>query len=88
MEKALHSKDVMKLLEELRASVPKAECWSCDCLQGFITQLEFDSADNVSELTNPLKVSRVEMHSCLGCEPCPPAEVHVGYIRREKEAGS
>jgi hypothetical protein len=28
--------DVKILLQELRASVPKAECWSCDCLQGFV----------------------------------------------------
>ena len=63
--------DVKMLLQGLQASVPRAECWSCDCLQGLVVQLELDARDDVAYLTHPLRVLRSEMHGCLGCVPCP-----------------
>lgn len=51
------------------------ECRDCECLQGVLVQIEIDAADNVSDITGPLKVSPAQMHSCLGCDPCPPAEI-------------
>lgn len=68
-------------LEELRASVRHDECWTCDCLQGFITQLELDACEDVSDLTDALKVPRSKLHGCLGCDPCPPGAAFSDYIR-------
>jgi hypothetical protein len=80
----LKQKDVQKLVDEILRSIPHEECRTCDCFLGFITQLELDAQEDVSTIANPLKVSRDRMHSCLGCNPCPPAEAHSDYIRKNQ----
>jgi hypothetical protein len=72
--------DVRILLQGLRASVPRAECWSCDCLQGLVVQLELDTGDDVAYLIDPLRAPRSHMHGCLGCVPCPPASAFAKYL--------
>jgi hypothetical protein len=80
MKRKPSADDVKILLQELRASVPRAECWSCDCLQGLVVQLELDAGDDVAHLTHPLRVPRSQMHGCLGCAPCPPASAFAKYL--------
>lgn len=74
--------DAARRLDKARQAVPKDACWSCDCFQGFLTQLELDAAEDVTDLTDPLKVPREQMHGCLGCDPCPPGEAYSQYLRR------
>jgi len=62
MTQKLTLDDIERLLQELRVSTQKDECWSCDCLQGFFTQLELDATQEAGELIHPLKVSRSHMH--------------------------
>ena len=38
--------DVQPVLERLREELPRDECRTCDCLQGFLTQLELDADDD------------------------------------------
>jgi hypothetical protein len=85
MAKELTVEDVEVLLGRLRGLVEKQECWSCDCLQGLITQLELDVAGDVSHVTASFKVPREKLHSCLGCDPCPPAALFAQYIRSRME---
>ena len=85
MERKLRLEEVERSLEELRASAQKDECWSCDCLQGFLCQLELDAGEEVAELTVSLKVPPSQMHGCLGCQPCPPGEIVARYIRWQKD---
>jgi len=85
MEREPTLDEVKSFLEKLRASPQKEECWSCDCLQGLLYQLELDAGEEVAELTISLKVPSSEMHGCLGCEPCPPGEVFARYIRWQKD---
>jgi hypothetical protein len=75
--------EVEVLLKELSDIVSHQECWTCDCLRGFLVQLEMDAAEDVSDLVSPLKIDNSKMHGCLGCEPCPPAEAFSRYIRRK-----
>jgi len=63
------------LVERLRSSMCRDECRDCECLQGVLVQIEIVAGEDVSEITGPLKVSAEQMHSCLGCNPCPPAEI-------------
>jgi hypothetical protein len=86
MEKGLTVEEVKELLDRLSAATTREECRSCDCLQGFIVQLELDAAEDVRGLTEAFKVSREQVHGCLGCEPCPPAELFSEYIRRGKDS--
>jgi hypothetical protein len=86
MGRKLTAADVVKLLGDLQASVDKDECWSCECLQGYLIQLEMDASEDVTALTSPFKVARSEMHECLGCDPCPPGELHASYLRNKRLA--
>jgi hypothetical protein len=67
-------------LEQLRKTVRHPECRTCDCYVGFANQLQLDCVDDVSDLTGEFAVPKAEMHPCLGCEPCPPAELYADYL--------
>jgi hypothetical protein len=85
MEREPTVDEVKSFLEKLRASTQKEECWSCDCLQGFLCQLELDAGEEVAELPASLRVSSSQMHECLRCEPCSPGEIFAHYIRWQKD---
>jgi len=70
-----------KLLTQLEQSAPREACWSCECLQGFLTQLEPDATNDARLLLGDYKVRPERLHGCLGCEPCPPAEVFADHLR-------
>ncbi len=78
---ALSRTQVQAVLERLQRVVRHDPCWSCDCLQGLLTQLELDAGEDVTDLTARLKVPRDRMHGCLGCDPCPPGAVYADYLR-------
>lgn len=73
-----------RLLAKLKTSLPKEECGTCDCLQGLLSQLELDLGSEIRPLTKPLRVTDREMHGCLGCNPCPPAEIFAEYTRERR----
>ncbi len=80
MTQNLTKSDAEKIITQLRRAVPMEECWTCDCLQGLLTQLEMDADTNVADLTSVLKKGRDQMHGCLGCDPCPPGEQYSQYL--------
>ncbi len=90
MGKRLAIDQVERLLIQTMASLRHEECSTCECLQGFITQLELDAADAlaVAEITRPWKVSRTDMHACLGCDPCPPGSAFADHIKARKNAAT
>lgn len=70
--------------KKIRKAAIKNDCWTCDCLQGFITQLLIDlEREDTSELKKLLKDKQF-LHSCLGCDPCPPGELFTKYLRNKK----
>ena len=79
---------IKRLIDEVLRRLPREECRTCDCFQGFVTQLNLDAQDDVSDITAPLEVPKNKMHGCLGCNPCPPAEAFSDYIRQRKETKS
>jgi hypothetical protein len=81
MEQSLTAKEAEAFLARLKESIIKEECWSCDCLQGFIVQIELDATEDVTHLTAPFVVPKEKMHTCLGCDPCPPGAIYSHYIR-------
>ena len=81
MSDQLSIKSIEAMLLALRRSVRREECFTCDCLQGFLTQLEIDAEPAAAELVEPLKAPATQMHCCLGCDPCPPGEVYADYLR-------
>ncbi|MFP3937144.1 MAG: hypothetical protein ACLFVW_02290 [Phycisphaerae bacterium] len=84
----LSRENVSDLLQQLRGAMRHRACWTCDCFQGFLRQLEMDADEDVSDLMDPLKVSADEVHGCLGCDPCPPGEVYTEYLRKCARCGN
>lgn len=72
--------EIKILLEKLIKSANKSECWECECLQGFISQLEADTDADISYLVDLFKVADDNMHKCLGCTTCPPADIYKKYL--------
>ncbi|UCD50266.1 MAG: hypothetical protein JSW27_22400 [Phycisphaerales bacterium] len=77
--KSLTASQVRKLLGHLELAATREACWSCECLQGIITQLELDAAADAKLLLETYEVRPERLHGCLGCDPCPPAEAFVDY---------
>jgi len=79
--KSLTAGQVRKVLGQLELAAAREACWSCECLQGFITQLELDAGDEAKLLLETYEVRPERLHGCLGCEPCPPAEVFAAHLK-------
>ena len=78
-------KDVERVVHDTVAGFRRKECRTCDCFQGFLTQLEIDAAQDVGDITTPHKVDKARMHGCLGCDPCPPGAAFAAYLKRAQE---
>lgn len=85
MARELTRADVQEALARLVAVAGRPGCWSCECLQGLVTQLEMDAAEDVTDLTAPAKARITRMHGCLGCRPCPPGRLFTEYLQRPRE---
>ena len=82
----LTKRRVAALLDQLTSSVTRQECWSCECLQGFLAQMELDATPAAKLLAARRKVTCKEIHACRGCEPCPPAQIFAAYLLRKHQA--
>ena len=69
------------LIGQLEQAAEREACWSCECLQGLITQLQLDASEEVKLLLQTYEVRKEHLHGCLGCEPCLPAGVFAEYAR-------
>ncbi len=74
---------IRKLLLELQQQAQSIgmTCRTCDCYQGFVTQLELEAGADAAGVAAGLKVPADQMHGCLGCDPCPPADAFAAYLR-------
>jgi len=73
--------DYLKVIEKYYA-VPK--CRSCECLQVFLVQLKIDYKLKNFPNIDKMLISREKQHQCLGCDPCPPAELFAKYLKKTK----
>lgn len=76
--------DTKRILDDLLPHLPREECRTCDCFQGFLTQLDIDATDAIENLVGPLRASREDMHGCLGCDPCPPGAAFTEYLKKHR----
>lgn len=79
MAQPLSAHEVERRVEQIHETMDKDECRTCASLQGYITQLELDAGEDVSDLIQPLKVPREEMHESLGCNPCLGGQLFTRY---------
>jgi hypothetical protein len=73
------------LLTQLKEAVPRQDCWSCECLRGFVAQLELDATEQARALLARHEANPSQVHGCLGCEPCAPAEIFAEYLLRNRK---
>jgi hypothetical protein len=77
----LNRKQAQNIIDQIKCEVVRPECWTCDCFQGLLTQLELDCTEDIADLTIPLKAPKEKMHGCLGCDPCPGGAMFAQYLR-------
>jgi hypothetical protein len=78
-------------LAQVEQAFPHEACRTCECFLGYLARLTIDSdpkepgpaGSTVRSLLSAYKPERKEMHSCLGCDPCPPADHYAAYQRGE-----
>jgi len=75
MPKQISNDEAKNLVETIKTSMIRHECRDCECLQGVLVQIEINAEKDVTDWAGQLKVPPARMHSCLGCDPCPFAEI-------------
>lgn len=81
MRQSLTRQEVKALIDRARASFPHDACLTCECFLGYVAQLGLDADAEVTSLLAEMGIERKRTHSCLGCEPCPPADLFAEYLR-------
>ena len=84
MPERLSRFQVLLLIDDAIESFPHEECATCECFLGYISQLALDSGGVTPDLVGQYKLDRKEVHSCLGCNPCPPADHFAKYVRENR----
>jgi len=79
----LSRQEVQIFLEEAADSFPHGACLECECFLGYVTRLRIDADATSLDLIREYQVERKSMHSCLGCDPCPPGDLYAAYVRKK-----
>lgn len=73
------------LIRKTQSEFSHPECATCECYLGFLTQLALDGRKEIRSAVNGFQPPREEVHACLGCDPCPPADAYAEYLKRDQE---
>lgn len=71
-----------ELLAAAIDNFPLEVCDTCECFLGFVAQIEMDADESARDYLSGFHRDPDQMHSCLGCDPCPPADEFASYIRQ------
>ena len=83
MKNQLCYEDVNLYIEDAIQAFPHEACETCECYLGYLAQLFLDAVDEGRDLIAAHQVGRTQIHTCLGCDPCPPAELFAAYLKTE-----
>ncbi len=81
----LQRDEIQTMLQGAEVSFPHGKCSTCEWFHGYVAQLRIDSESTYKDLFTPYKVSRNEMHHCLGCDPCPPGDLYAEYMQKKQK---
>ena len=45
--------------------------------------MEMDTKEDVSNILSLLKTPGEDVHGCLDCDPCPPADLYAKYVHNK-----
>jgi len=83
MAPKLNHQQLEMLLEQAKEAFPHEACLTCECFLGYVAQLGIDADEDVAALLAEIGIKRERTHSCLGCDPCPPADLFADYLRQQ-----
>ena len=69
------------------SSLPREECQTCECWLGFLAKVEIDLGKERSSWISEYRSNNDRINSCLGCDPCPPADLFAEYLREKDDEG-
>jgi hypothetical protein len=78
----LTRQEVQTFLAAAADAFPHDACLTCECFLGYVTRLRVDADEASRDLTGKYQVERKSVHSCLGCDPCPPGDLYAEYVRK------
>lgn len=81
MAETLSLSQVKALINDVVDAFPHEACSTCECFLGYVTQLKMAADPSGQDYLESFRPSRVKIHSCLGCDPCPPADHLAEYLR-------
>lgn len=70
-----------KLFDALKPWLAQERCRTCDCTQAALAQLQLDGSAAVQRLAARHRLPPSDIHPCMGCDPCPPAEAWTEFAR-------
>jgi hypothetical protein len=85
MKDPLTVSKIKELLSEAEFTFRHEECATCECYQGYVTQLKIDSDPEGQQFLEEYQPDKDQIHSCLGCDPCSPGILYANYLRRTKK---
>ena len=77
--------EVKDLIQAAETSTRHEDCLTCECYLGYLTQLGMDADPEARSYLENLQPSKDQVHSCLGCDPCPPGVLHSTYLRKRNK---
>lgn len=77
----ISSTKIQTLVQEVEAFFPHEDCHTCECYLGYLTQLEIDAGNDLHSWFAQFKPQKSLIHSCMGCDPCPPADAFANYLQ-------
>jgi hypothetical protein len=80
MAQNLTRQEVRTLLERARESFSHDACLTCECFLGYLALLSMDAGEKVGSLLAEMGIDPKRTHSCLSCEPCPPADLFAQFL--------
>jgi hypothetical protein len=76
--------EIKALILKTEESFRHQECATCECYLGFITQLEIDADQEAQEYIRDIQPPKELVHSCLGCDPCPPGILYEDHLKKTR----
>lgn len=83
--KNLTISEVKTLIENAEEAFPHNECYTCECFLGYVTHLSAKSDEGGKQILKDYRPHRENIHSCMGCDPCPPGDLYAEYLRANKK---
>jgi len=85
MASTLTRQGIQELLERALASFRHDKCLTSECFLVYVAQLGIDAGAEIHSLLTEMGIDYQHAHSCMGCDPCPPADLFAEYLQARNQ---